>query len=369
VKSGLFSGALWVLAASGCASHLSTARTYAELGKHELAVCYLDGHYRSEQSPKARAALVQEIENAARSLEASYQDLIEKGLAAAALGAATRLEGLYDHARRLGLQEFAAVDAGRLVGKARPKTLAQAVQAVDRAEADGRPGRELTALLRTALALDPHNPELSARYDRLRSSLKLSLAFQCDCRAEDENTCRLFLDHLTSRLSEERREFTQLVDQSSGIKNAELTATVAVNASDSNWRRIRSGRAKRKIQVMNKYKEPRLDSQGKKMMKQVQARYQIFERTARAGVAVGVQIRDLRPPGKLLFDQRRRLAETDRRSYITWTGDQRALGNLARVGTDQTPPKNPRELARQATQKLADALAKEVLQTLEGAGN
>jgi hypothetical protein len=359
--------ALLILLVSGCATHLSTARDYAASGKHELAAGYLGGHYRANRSPEIKAELVQSIENAVGLLEARYQDLIGQGLAMAALGAATRLEGLLDYARSLDLGEFAAYDSGRLVKKAMSLALRRAVQAVDRAEADARPAREQTALLRSALALDPHNPELAERYERVRSSLKLNLALTADCRGGHREACREFLNRLTTRLSEERREFTQLVDPDSKIKNAELSAVVTVTTGDSDWRRTGSGRTEGEIEVKNKYRETELDSDGNKVYQKVQARYQVFERIAQAGVSVSVQVRDLRPPGRLLFEDSRRLEVTDRRRYLTWEGDPRALGDLYRIGTDQTPPKDPEELARIAASDLADRVFKQALVKLEGA--
>ena len=113
---------LSILAAGGCASHLKTARQYAAHGKHEMAVYYLGGHYRTHHGPEAKAELVRGTENAIRSIEATYQDRAQQSLTAAALGAATRLEGLLDYARVQGLEEFSAHDGGRLVREALPKT-------------------------------------------------------------------------------------------------------------------------------------------------------------------------------------------------------------------------------------------------------
>ena len=359
---------LAILAAGGCASHLKTARQYAAHGKHEMAVYYLGGHYRTHHGPEAKAELVRGTENAIRSIEATYQDRAQQSLTAAALGAATRLEGLLDYARVQGLDEFSAHDDGRLVREALPKAAKKAVQAVDKAEADGRPAKEQTALLRKALALDPHNPELSERYDRTRSGLKLNLAMKVDCRISRPKACRQFINRLTARLSEERREFTELVEQTAGNKNSELTATVDVQQGDSQWQRVGKGKVEAQVEVRNKYKEVEKDAEGNPVTKPVRAAYQLFERTTQAKVTVVVRIRDLRPPGRLLFEDGRQLTETDRRQYVTWNGDYRALGTLLQVGTDRTPPNDPDQLTRKAVNRLADVLAKQALIKLEGAG-
>jgi hypothetical protein len=311
---------------------------------------------------------VRGIENARNSIEAEYQDRAQQGLAAAALGVATRLEGLLDYARVQGLEEFSASDGGRLVREAMPKAARQAVQAVDRSEADRRPPKEQTALLRKALALDPHSSELSERYERVRSGLKLNLALKVDCRVRSPEHCRQFLDRLKARLNEERREFTELVEQSAGNKNAELLAVVVVEQGDSDWQRVKKGEAEGRVQVLNKYKEAEIDEKGNPVTKPVRASYQLFERTTQARVTVAVRISDLRPPGKVLFEDGRKLTETDRSQYVTWKGDYRALGDLLKVGTDRTPPNDPDQLTRSAVNLLADLLAKEVLKKLEGAG-
>ena len=359
--------ALLVLA-SGCASHIKTARTYSALGKHELAVYYYGGHYRAESGAEAKAELVRGIENAKNAIEAEYQDRAQQGLAAAALGAATRLEGLLDYARVQKLDEFSAVDAGRLVREALPKAAKQAVSAVDKAEADGRPPKQQTALLRKALALDPHSSELSERYERVRSGLKLNLAFSGHCRHGNPEHCRQLLDRLKARINEERREFTVMVEQSAGNKNAELSVYVDIRQGDSQWQRVKQGKVEAQIKIYNKYKEVIVDEEGDPVTKPVRANYQLFERTTQAKVTVAVQVKDLRPPGKLLFEDGRKLTETDTSQYVTWKGDYRALGALLNVGTDRSPPKDPDQLTRSAVNRLADLLAKEVLKKLEGAG-
>jgi hypothetical protein len=158
------------------------------------------------------------------------------------------------------------------------------------------------------------------------------------------------------------------VEQAAGNKNAELTATVDVQQGDSQWQRVGKGKLEAQVTVLNKYKEVKKDAKGKPITKPVRAMYQLFERTTQAKVTVAVQIRDLRPPGKVLFQDGRQLTETDRRQYVTWKGDYRALGDLLKAGTDRTPPKEPDQLTRGAINRLADALAKEALVKLEGAG-
>ena len=358
-----------LILAGGCTSHLKTARQYSALGKHEMAVYYFGGHYRTHRDdPGAKAELVRGVENARKTIEADYQDRAKQGLASAALGAAARLEGLLDYARVQGLEEFSAADGGRLVREAMPKALKQAVQAVDRAEADGRPGREQVALLRTALSLDPHNPELSERYDRAVSALKLKLALKADCKSGQSEFCRRLIGRLATRLSEERCEFTRLVSQAAGNQNAELSAAVDVWRGDSRWQRVGKGNREAEVAVLNKYKETVVDDEGDPVTETVRASYQLFERSTQAKVTVTLRICDLRPPGKVLFEDGREVTKTDTRQYVTWKGDYRALGDLLNAGTDRTPPNDPDELARLAVDRAADILAKEALKKLEGTG-
>jgi hypothetical protein len=367
VRSGLFTAAsALLLAATGCATYLSTAHDYASHGRHELAVYYLAGHYRTQQDDDAKAELVRGVQAALRSIQAAYDTLAGQGRLASALGAATRLEDLLDLVRGLGLGEFGAVDADRLVREVTPRAARQAVRAVDEAEAKGGTPRTQTALLRKALALDPHNPELAARYERLRSGLKVNLAPRPDCDPRNMESCREFIGLATTRLSAERREFTQLVPEASEIRNAELHATVAVAGEDSRWKKVRSGEVEGKVEEKDRFRETRRDADGNKLYRKVYAHYSVFERVARATVTVRVRVLDLRPGRGVVFDTEKRLTETDRRTYLTWSGDERALGNLKRFGTDRTPPQDPERLARTAMRKLADTVARMTLEKLEG---
>ena len=57
--------------------------------------------------------------------------------------------------------------------------------------------------------------------------------------------------------------------------------------------------------------------------------------------------------------------KTDIRRYVTWRGDERALGDLAKHGTDASPPAPSHQLARQAAEEIAAELAKQILAELE----
>ena len=109
------------------------------------------------------------------------------------------------------------------------------------------------------------------------------------------------------------------------------------------------------------------DKKGRAITQPVQARYEIFEAESRADVRIRVTVRDLGPKKAVLFDASPSANERDKRGYIKFSGDERALGGLASVGTDQTPPKSPERLARQALMKIADQLAKATLTQLEKA--
>ena len=64
-----------LILAAGCASHLKTARHYSAVGRHEMAVYYLGGHYRTHRDdPGAKAELIRGVENAKKTIEADYQD-------------------------------------------------------------------------------------------------------------------------------------------------------------------------------------------------------------------------------------------------------------------------------------------------------
>jgi hypothetical protein len=357
---------LVALAASSCSPCLSAARDYTQRGQHEIAVYYYANHFRDRRDAEAKVQLVRGFEAAVADIDADHAAKSQQADHTGALGAAIRQEELLDHARVIGLGEFMAIDPGRLTRTSLSEASAQALRSVDRAEADARPAQNLAGLLRVALALDPHNPELAQRYASTLSGLMLKLAPRLDCEAGDLEACRSFLGQLMDRLSQQRLEFNRLVPGNSDKRNAELVAHVSISGSDSGWRRTKAGEAEGKIEVRNRFNKVKKNAEGKKISQTVYARYEVFERTARATVQVKVVVKDLRPKGGVPFETSRTVTQTDRRAYVSWTGDGRALGKLKRHGTDRSPPRTTADLARLVLEKLADEIASQALAKLEG---
>jgi hypothetical protein len=254
------------------------------------------------------------------------------------------------------------------VDEAMPVATREAVRAVDSAESAGKPPHEQVTLLRVALALDPHNAELASRYERLRGGLQLNIVPRTDCSDRFAEDCRLFAERLLGKLTEERREFAYVVPEGAGVETAQLVVHVSWSGNDTSWNRAKSGTAKKQIAKMDRFKEPKKNAKGKVVKETVTASYEIFQRTSQATVEVRVEVQDLGPNEEQLFSAKRTDTAKDHRSYVVWAGDERALGDIAGIGTDQSPPAPPEQLARTASMKLADALAAQVLAKLERGG-
>ena len=128
------------------------------------------------------------------------------------------------------------------------------------------------------------------------------------------------------------------------------------------------GRAANKIKKRNDLKEVILNKKGKPVYQKVRAEYATFHRTNKASVTVEVLIKDLRENQPNLFEKRVNKSEYDKKSYYTWSGDERALASrsdITRLGTDQSAPVSSRRLARRAWTKLLKELSAEIIDTLE----
>lgn len=349
---------------NGCASYQSAGEKYAARGRHELAALYFAAAYRQQSSDDARAILVRSIEAASKGLLADHEAMTEKGRPRAALGAATRRDELLRGAVALGLGEFEAGD-GADVHKALAQLRRESIAEVDRVEAEGKGQKELLVALRQAMALSPNDPELVRRYQGVQRRLQLSVAVATDCAAAHKQSCGELAARLVMQVTQQKRELIRIVDAASDQTAALLTVRLDVRPRDSQWQRVSSGVAKGKVERKNRFRETVRNAKGKKEYQKVKAKYQVFERTASARVTIDVSLRDLGPKGGTLFDKDMRLDEKSKRTYLTWDGDERALGSLAGRGTDRTPPTSPELLARKAWERAAGPIADALLKTLE----
>jgi hypothetical protein len=358
---------LALLACAACASASKTGGAYRDAGKHELSVPYFTAAYRADRKDDERKKdLVAGIEAALRVVQAEYDDEIGKGDARGALGAALRKEDLVSTARAAGLKELAAISAKPELERARGLASKAALAEVDRAATAGEANEAVMARLRTALALDANNPELASRYERLRLAELKNISSRVQCgNPSDASLCDMFAARLLGMLAAENREITALATAVSKSKNAEMVLTVTVRPSERPWSVVKRGKATDKVPVLNKFREPEVDAKGNKKMEAVSASYEVFQAASRAQVSVKVEIRDLGPKNAVMYQNAMDKTENDERNYVTWQGDERALGDMRKLGTDQSPPASPEELARRALDAAAAAIVKDIMSKLE----
>lgn len=355
----------------GCASYAGVARQYTDAGRHELAALYYAQAYLGDVAdPAGKEALRAAIELSVQNLDADYDARVQAGEFHSALGLAIRREELLGFGARLGFEEFDPASAARMVAEVSSSAAREALKKVDDAEAKGVEPKVQLRLLREALALAPDDPELSSRYTNLVRRLRRHIAVRC---ARDVTSardvaadCDAFAARVISSITAVQREIIRIVPATSDKKDAEMIVKLSISMSDSQWKKTKQGKATGKVERKNKYKDTEKDSKGKPLYDKVKAQFAIYERTTSASTSASIRIDDLRPDRPDLFAKQDQGRKSDRATYYEWTGDHRALGvAITAHGTDQTPPKDPRLLAKQAWESSADALAKQIVAVFE----
>ncbi len=361
----LLSGVLW---GAGCGSVLSSANTYRALGLHEIATVYYAANFRDHpKDDNARRLLVASFEAALTAVDADFQAFSQKGDFRHALGLATRKSELLSYAHSLGLLELSAISAAPELSKALPAAKKQSVHEVDAAVAANRSAEDFTVRLRLARALDPHNAELEARYQRMRAGLTRHILPRIECATDIYPECEQLVHTALALATRERRELTEFVAPNSEHEDTELLVEVSASPQDSGWQVLKQGSSEAKIARLDRLKEPVKNNKGEQVYDTVAADYAVYSRGVRVPVRVKAQLRDLRPQGTVLWENDFNLFKEDTRTYITWEGDERALGKLASIGTDHSSPLPALVLLRQAADEAARQIATAVVQTLEGA--
>jgi hypothetical protein len=356
----------WILGLLGCASTLDAGNVYRELGNHEIATLYFAGQVReSPDDTDARVRLRVSVEDALAALDADYTAAAAAGRHRDALALATREAELLSflRARRLFVRD--APGARSELAMAHRRAASQALADVDAAEARGDPALRRTELLRIALAFAPQSGELAARYARARGQLARNLESTTACEPAFARTCSEFEAALLAEVTRKRRELVRIATASSQSRDTALEIRLAVSTQDTDWRVVDSGEVATTVPRYDRFRRPVLDDNGDELSTRVTARYRVFERMTRADVNVEVAVRDLRPPGELLVRVDTLREASDSRRYISWRGDERALGTLLLHGTDRSDPAPPEELVGHAVRELAREVAFEMLTPLE----
>jgi hypothetical protein len=360
-------GILLLTLVAGCGSALKTGNTYRDAGHHELAAYYYAAHLRANRNdPEAQATAVAGIERALTAVGADLDTRFDKGDFRGALAAAERKEELLALGRTLGLKELAAMSARPELDRTLPKARTQAVSALDAAETAHQADAALTSAVRVALALDPNNGELAGRYERLRQKLARIILPRLDCGGGAQQACDLFAASLLGVVSGQPREVTVLATPASKTRNAELVVRLEVVSARAPWKVREQGKVKDKVKRYDRFKDVIKNAKGEPVYDEVAADFTTYESSASVELRGRIELRDLGPSRAVLFARDVSQRQDDRRAYVTWTGDERALGKHA-IGTDTTPPAEPDVLMRQVVQQAAASVANELVSKLEGA--
>ncbi|MBI5508584.1 MAG: hypothetical protein HY903_07510 [Deltaproteobacteria bacterium] len=362
--------ALTLIAAAalgGCASATKTAALYHDASRHELGAYYDALALATDpKSADKRVAVQQGIEKALQVVGAEYDDRMQQNHGSAALAAATRKDELLNLALALDLKELAALSAKPELEKAYPKAAKESLAAVDDAAARGRPDTEITALLRVALAIDPDDAELAMRYDRARRALLKNVVVRAECDIQTALVCDTFAARLTALVTRENRELTEVATPASKTKNAELVIRLTTRREYQPFQVTNQGRVQSRVPRLDRFKEQVKSPSGEKQYDSVEASYVAYAAHSRAELVGSIEIRALTEAKTVLFARQIRETPEDRRTYVTWDGDERALADLSRLGTDQTPPINPEVLLNRAVDAAAGAAAHELVLKMEG---
>lgn len=355
------------LGTSACATYGSVADIYRGKGMHELAALYYGAqHLENPEDAAATAALSASVEAASRRLDQDIDMQLSAQQFAQALGADLRKEDILRYGRVLGAAQYdaAALEAG--TAKLRQQAAAAAVARVDAlATSDAAPEQQLAAL-RVAQAYSPDDGELAGRYERVRQRLTVNLVVRSGCGPGlAAATCRLFVDRLLAAMLHGNSELVQVVPAGSPAANADLFVSLDADFGDTAWQRVQTGRAEGQVERKNRFNELERVN-GRTVLDKVVANYAVYERTARAAVRTQLRVQDATPAHKLLFAASPAKELKDTRKYMDWQGDERALPDLQRVGTDQTAPADPQVMSLQLAQELAEAAAKDLLHQLDG---
>jgi len=352
---------------AGCGSALKTGNTYRDAGRHELAAYYYASHLRANRNDaEARASAVSGLERALTAVGADLDARFDKGDSKGALAAAERKEELLALGRTLGLKELAALSAKPELERTLPKARTQAVTALDAAEAASQADAVITSAVRVALALDPNNGELAARYERLRQKLARIILPRLDCGGASRDACDLFAASLLGVVTGQPREVTVMATPASKTRNAELVVRLELVTTRAPWKVKEQGKAKDKVKRYDRFRDVVKNAKGEPVLDEVAADFTTYESSATVELRGRIELRDLGPSRAVLFARDVSQRQEDRRAYVTWTGDERALGKHA-IGTDNTPPADTEVLVRQVTQQAAASVANELVNKLEGA--
>jgi len=352
--------ALLLLGLCSCASYASVAQTYADKGNYELAALYWRAaHLESPQDPALKSNWDACVQSGQKSLDHDLDAFTQQQDYVRALGVAWR---------RVSLTQHAETQVNRSIWLAQQQglekqALAAAVRRVDSVETSGGSPTDLLDALRVARAWNPDDGELARRYQRAQDRLALNVVITPHC---NDAQCAAFVSSLANEILKANSELVRLVPAGSEIQNATLEVDVNTLFNDGPWVNTAGGKSNGQVERRNRFNEIEYDANQHPLMMPISADYRTFERTNRATMAANVVVHDVTPAQKVLFQTRPSQTETDTRRYVDWQGDERALGPLMSLGTNQEPPADSRTLATRLVGELAKQVVQDMLHQLDG---
>ncbi|MBI2377839.1 MAG: hypothetical protein HYV07_27805 [Deltaproteobacteria bacterium] len=365
-----------ITSALGCASSArSTAETYEDVGRFDMALVYRGQAYLDDRSEGLKADVIRTFELAVRSLAAevaSAPDPLRR------LGISLREESLVDQLRAIGLGELGG---GRGAISAHADEAKKAALAkVDAAEVAGKSSHEMAILTREALALDPNNAELTARWWRLRESLRRDVSVELVCPPAAMSACQQLRDRIVAGVGRARPEFLDFVSSSAKTKSAVLSISAEVTAKKSAFSRVQAGEARCTLPVEDRFRRVVANEH-----QTVSAKFSTFQASSEAAVSFRVEITDLRPPSSALFQHRGDSGRSSVAGYLDFEGDSRAFckktltksssGELFEtdnpfaaawaLGTNHSPPVEPERLISEIVDELAEGAIRALAARLE----
>ena len=340
---------------AGCAGAVKTARTYSARGMHEFAVAYYAANYlQHPKDRKAKALLKLEAQRTFRRMDMDYRQAMDRGRFEKAADLALREDAL---ARSLQGLSLTGVDANYAAGRLSMALKAlnkKALAMVDRAEVRQLPIKKRLRLLRKARAINPANPDLDERYERLRRMAMHYVRVGCVNETGVQGLCQLAKGRLESAICGVDREFITLVTEPNDPRvNTEIAIRVTgVRTGDSMWRQQEKGVLKAKVQRLNRFREPVIRD-GEIVYQVVTAFYQIFQRITYVHVDMNVRVLDLEHGNRVLYARHLQAQKTSSRRFYRWSGDERAVAAYPKfigMSTGQYPPTPPLKMVFPATQ-------------------
>ena len=266
------------------------------------------------------------------------------------------------------LSELAQLDLSPL----EPRWTELAKQSLtDRADAlvdsNGAP-LDVLKLLRRALAIDPNNPELDARYRRLKSALSRQVRLRVHCEPSLLDLCDEIRGLWLEELSRVRRELVFDVEEGAEVFDTQLTIRIYESQRFKPWSTQARRRHAVEVPVLNEFREPLFDEDGRPKMLTVEAYSAIEAASREVTVTAELDWEDLRDDTSSIRKFQSKNTQSSAVEFLKWKGDHRAIlssGLLERVSKSRRDPLSSRYMLRRAITSVVSDLFKQWIKEID----